>query len=1274
MKKNYWKMILRTVRRSRNRFLALLAITALGVGFLTGLLCTAPDMKNSVDQYYDEADFMDIDIKSTLGLTADDLEAVRAVDGTESAAGVYAADVLACLNSGESGAALVIGVDFSAQDCVNSLSLQEGRLPENAGECVQIVENPFSEYASVGDRVTLLPEEDDDLYRETEFTVVGLVTSPLFVSTERESSSVGAGTVNFFFCVPIGTFDTDIYTDFYVTLRGAAALDTFSDEYTDLVDSQVSVLKDLGTEREQVRYENLRTDALREIDEAESEYLSERADAEAELAEAEQELSDGRQEIEDGEAEAAQSEQELADALREIEDGESALSEAAGQLEEAWTALVQAREELDGGWAELNGGKSELDEASGQIEEIRRTIAENETEIETARQSVKEYDDGLAAAEAGRAELASSREELDAGWASYEEGLAALAEAEEELAEAGEELTQARSQLDEGWKSYGENEKTLEEAAETLSALEEAAGALKQLEAAGRTLTEEQKAVLAAYEEGKASYQEGTAALAEAKAQLEAGEAEYEAGRTAYEESLPAAEASIEEAETELTEAKAQLEAGEQEYEAGLAQIEAAEEELAGAAGAVGTARAAVAEWDENLPLMQEAVRTYEDSLAEYERGREELLSGEREYEAGRAEYETGVKEVEENRQSLADAREQVSEGTEALEEARRTLANARTEVEDGQAEYEDARASAQEQFAQAEQELADAREEVGNLSRPKWYVLNRETNASYYSFLSNADKVSAIAQVFPIFFFLVAALVALTTMTRMVEEERTEIGVMKALGFGTGAIAAKYLLYAGTASIVGAVAGVLLGQWIFPTVIWSAYSIMYYYPGFHVSFLAQYALPSAFASIGSVLIATMAAVFGALSEGPAQLMLPKAPKEGKRIFLEHLPFLWNRLKFTYKVTARNIFRYKQRFFMTIVGIAGCTALLVAGFGIRDSIGNVVHIQFQDIQKYTLTVTVDEDASGGEKETLQARFSGQGEESLVTYYERLTLYAGEESEDIYVEVPEDSSRFPDFIELRERTSGKAVPFDDHSVIITEKLADSLGVGIGDAVTLEKSDGTPADFTLTGITENYIWGYLYIGRSAWEEAYGESPECLTWMVQSSAVTGEEEDAQIEELLQIPYVASAQFSTGTVTTFNNMLNQIDYIVIVLILCAGLLAFVVLYNLININISERQREIATIKVLGFYDREVNAYIFRETFLLSIFGSLAGLVVGFFLHRFVILTVEVDYIMFGRSAKPLSYVYSVLITLAFTAVVSLFMSRKLKQISMVESLKSVD
>ena len=509
----------------------------------------------------------------------------------------------------------------------------------------------------------------------------------------------------------------------------------------------------------------------------------------------------------------------------------------------------------------------------------------------------------------------------------------------------------------------------------------------------------------------------------------------------------------------------------------------------------------------------------------------------------------------------------------------------------------------------------------------------------------------------------------ALTTMTRMVDEERTEIGTLKALGFSSCAIAAKYLLYAGAAAVTGGVFGLALGLYLFPTVIINVYRIMYRLPEIHLSFNAPISLGALIAAVICILAATLWAVIAALRENPAALMLPKAPKSGKRILLERVGFIWRRMKFTHKVTARNLFRYKKRLFMTVIGISGCTALLLTGFGLKDAIGDIVPKQYEDIQQYDLTVLLSDTADDNTLEYFRKNTDSFTEIHSETGY---VLQDGKELE-INFYVPEKTGDFADYVKLRERKSGEKLALQNGGAIITEKFATSHGIKKGDTVTLKTKNGEKAQAKISGICENYINSYVYMTPEYYSELFGKDCAYLTLLIKSG-VSADKQDGMTREILATDGVVSASFSTFVIESFDNMIRSINYIVLVLIISAGTLAFVVLYNLTNINISERIKEIATIKVLGFFDREVNSYVCRETYLLSLIGTAVGLVLGVFLCRFVVYTAEMESVMFGRTIYPKSFVFAAVITVVFTMAVNLALTPRLKKVDMVESMKSVD
>lgn len=559
----------------------------------------------------------------------------------------------------------------------------------------------------------------------------------------------------------------------------------------------------------------------------------------------------------------------------------------------------------------------------------------------------------------------------------------------------------------------------------------------------------------------------------------------------------------------------------------------------------------------------------------------------------------------------------------------------------------------------------------------PQWYALSRQTLAGYVSFGQDADRVDAIAQVFPWFFFLVAALVCLTTMTRMVEEQRTQIGVIKALGYSGGRIAVKYLFYAASACTLGCVIGCAVCIAVLPKAIWSAYDMLYTLPDIDIIFYPGYAL----AAYGLSLLCTLAAALGAcyneLRSVPAQLIRPKAPPAGKRVFLEHIGFLWKRFTFTQKVTARNLFRYKKRFFMTVIGIGGCTALLLTGFGLRDSIMSIVPKQFNEVQVYDFSLGLAEASDAQAQTELNERLGQYADKYIYIMQSAMDAQTDKGVQSVYLTLAQDD-RLEDFIHLRERKNGKNIAYPpQEGVIITEKLADKLGLKEGDYFTLTQGGSDIYKTSVAGIAENYVYNYVYMPCSVYEKLTGKAPQYKTVMCTLSydgKITESLEDETSASLLAIENVESVSFITKLERDFGDVMNGLNSVVAVLIICASLLAFVVLYNLTNINITERKREIATLKVLGFYEKETSSYVYRENIILTLIGIVLGLIFGIFLHQFVVVTAEVDIVMFDRSITALSYVWSAVMTLLFAFLVNLAMRKRISSIDMVESLKSIE
>ena len=1128
LNRTYWKSILRTVRASLSRFVAIFAIVALGVGFLSGLLASPVDMRLSTDSYCREANLYDIKIQSTQGLTDEDLTAVRAVEGVEGVMPARDMDLVLTSESGESLTTRLQSIteeSLPEEEQLNQLTLVDGRMPSAPGEIAVGLTKDFSgTIPAIGDVLTVNQTENDedvtDALPQT-FTVVGTVRSAAYFSVETEYTNAGTGTIDLFAYAPESSFDMDYYTTFYLSVEGARELNSFSAAYENKVGAVMDGLEAIKDERVQARYDEIIDEAQKELDDAWAEYNDKKAEAEQELADAEQELKDGW-------AELADSEQELADAKVEIDNGQAELDTNKNQF-----------------YLLLPGYKQEIADA-------KEKILDTQDQLDDAQEQL----------DAGRAQL----ERLSAGkaafWTMVEEQINPL------LAQFQQPPIDTSDQSD----------------AATITAIE-------QVQALAGLLPSLPPGFDASQLEQLGQLKDGLVALRDDQ-------------KTTLDASLAA-----------LDEQQAQINAGRKQLSDGWAELQTKEQELN---DTIASTEKAFAEADEKL---LDARQQYADGLAELEEGRQELL--------------------------------------------------------DGEQEYEDAKAEAEQELADGKEEILDAESEVRKIEKGKWVLGDRNDNTSFSSYGDNADKIAAIATVFPVFFFLVAALVALTTMTRMVEEERGQVGTMKALGYTRGQIAAKYILYALAASLAGSAVGMLIGMQLFPRIILSAYNIMYDLPELLTPFNWGYGLLATGAAVACTLLATLNACWAELREQPASLMLPKAPKAGKRILLEHIGPVWRRLKFTHKVTARNLFLYKKRFFMTVVGIAGCTALLVTGFGLHDSISDIVEKQFDELAHYQMLVSL-QDPSALEGRDLSAILE---DDSQITGYLAMTQEdatvvpeEGNEADNVYITVPSDTGALNDYFTFRQRTTGEAVPFEEGSVIITEKLAERQDVGVGDTITVENADGKEAAFTITGVCENYVYHYLYMSADVYREAFGEGPEVnlLYCSLADGVDTPEAEDELSTALLKCRDVAGAQFTHEITASFSQSLGSINYIVVVLIIAAGALAFVVLYNLTNINITERSKELATIKVLGFYDNEVGAYIYRETSILALIGTACGLLFGIALHTFVIRTAEVDMVMFGRSIYPMSFVWSALLTILFSVLVNLVMYRKLKNISMVESMKA--
>lgn len=1227
MTRSYRKNIRRTFKHTKSRFIAIFSIIALGVGFLAGLNATPVDMKESMEAYMDDANFYDIRIVSTLGLTDDDVSALSAIDGVKDVQPAYNADLLV-----QTGDDTVVARAHSlpittgkeetekstsslstdgntatnAQDTINKLFLVDGHMPEKSGECVvEVGANDMASDYPIGSKLVISPENEDldSKLSTTEYEVVGIVHSANYFSFEREPASVGNGRVNLLMYLLPEDYAFTAYTEIYLTVDDALAANSLGDDYDPLVDTVKNKIEAIQELRCQTRYDEIYDEAQQKIDDAWDSYHEAKEEADQKLSDAKAELTDGEKELADGQTEYEQGEADYADALSQIAeneqklaDGEIQLGDARRKLQEADARISNNETLLEQNEAKLNAAKTELDKGQAQYDN-----------------GMNAYQSGKKQLDDGQAQLDAAKKQLNTAKESYQSGLAGCAQGMTSLLPSmtADGLDGFLAFLSD--KGYG--------APQTTTAF------LQDMAEYGVSLpTVSANSIEAAYlEQGISQLLPAISQLYSARESITAGQSTYDANAAKLKENKKL----LADSKEELSKARQKLQKGQKQYEDGKKQLENGKKQLS-------SAKAMLA-------------------------GSWATLSGKQ------TELTDGLSQISDAKSSLKDARSR-------LDDAKATIAENAQKLADGKISYEDAKKEADEKLADARQEIEDGQADLDTLEMPKWYICGRDKNISYSSFTANIDKLNAITTVFPIFFFLVAALVVSTTMTRMVEEERLQIGTMKALGYSAKTIMQKYILYALAASVSGTLVGLAVGFKAFPSIIWSAYEMMYYMPAIATPWRLSQALFSGGTLTVLSLLVTALTCRSSLSETPAALMLPRAPKAGKRILLERITPLWRHFPFSWKVTCRNLFRYKKRFWMTVIGVAGCTSLLIAGFGISDSLNAIITKQYEDIFHYDLmTVVTEEDAltQGAVQEYLFDNPSVFSDSLAVSIQStRQEIKNGEA--DVYLMIPKDLSSFGSFVDLHERVSRKTTPLQEDGIIITEKLAKTLGIQAGDSITLQNEDEEKASFTVTGVCEHYVSNYVYMSAATYEAGFQKAP------VYNAAISKMPDDSQTVRdqvsavLLDNDHVASLTFTADNVKQVLNMLNSIDAVVVLIIVCAAGLAFVVLYNLSNINVAERVKEIATIKVLGFYDREVDSYVNRESYALTGIGIFFGIFGGIALHKFVITTVEVDAVMFGRSLRPVSFLYAVLLTLLFSIIVSLVIGRSLKKVSMVESMKA--
>lgn len=1210
MQKDFW----REIKHTRSRFFSIMILVALSVAFLSGLKATAPDMKKTGDDYLDSLHLADIQVLSTLGLTDNDITSLRAQDKVEDAEGEYVIDAFA---SSDSLDAVVKVLSLTGRG-INEVLLRDGRMPERADECV-VEENMLSLMnIAIGDRITLTPGDDlSDALAQDTYTVVGTVRSPVYLAVERGTSTLGSGTVKAYLYLPREAFTLDYYTAAYVRVSGAAEMTAFYSDYDDYIDAVIDELEPFGDARAQLRHDDLVDEATEKLDDAQKELDDAKAEADEKLGDAQKELSDARRKLDDGWKDYYDGQQELKDARAELDD---------------------AKIELDDGEMQYLNGMEEYEDA---LDEYEKGRAEYED-------GLAQYEDGVKELESGEKELAAGRRQLESGERQLEELAKTVTDA---LAAAGSPYGGAPEKL---LEDLGRGDSAAIAATDAAlggmrAQIAEAQAGLKRLDAGIAQLDAGIAEIDARLEELNAYPEE---AVADQKALLLAQRETLTAERAGYQQQRDAIAAQLPDEESiaqlnsisasSLAASKRELDDGWDEYYAGEAELDAGRKEL----------RDAKMELDDAKAQLDDAPAQLADAKKELSDARKKLDDGWKDYYDGEAQYADGVKE-------LSDAYTELTDGE--------------RDYRKGLREYADGKAEADEKIADAQEKITDARRKVADIDSCEWYIFSRSYNPGYTGFGQDADRMANLASVLPIIFFLVAALVCLTTMTRMVEEQRVQIGALKALGYSRLAISWKYIGYGLLPSLVGGVLGLVIGYILFPKMIFTAYQIMYQMPDIELHAYTDISLFSVLAAVACTTVATLWACLATLRETPASLMRPRTPKAGKRVFLEYIKPLWRRMSFIHKVTARNLFRYQKRFWMTVIGIGGCTALIIAGFGMRSSLLFTMSRQYDELFHYSAQVTLADNALSEERAAVEDFLAGDSR--VVNYIpcaaSSATVVTPSYSTTAYVEVMA-SDEIGKVVDLFDYKSGDPITMGDEGVYIDQKLSELLKVSVGDTFFLDGD--VRGDVTVAGIYEHYTGHFIYMTPGYYENALHADGEPNAYLLNFTSDDTDTCNAVFEKLLDMSGVATTSRMRDTQDTYTHSMERVDFVVVIIILAAAALAMVVLFNLSNINITERQRELATIKLLGFYDGEVSAYVYRENIVLTVFGILLGCFMGHWLHIYLVRSTEIDLMMFGRQTAPSAYVYAAILTALFSLLVNVLAHFKMKKIDMVESLKSAE
>ena len=1226
----YWRDIRRTILKERKRLIALIIITILGVTMTTGLAASCDDLRLSADAFFDEQNLHDLMIQSTLGLTDEDISALEQMDEIEEAQGFYSETMQVKVADGSRSLAL----KTFTEDGIDRPYVTEGRLPEQADE-IAVAEGYLKDSGKkIGDKVTLIEDVGEDetaTLVNTEFTITGSVVDVTQVdNTDGTVSFRSSSETDYSFFVLPQAVNSDYYTAVLLIVKGSSELQSYSSAYTDLINEVTEKIEtQIKEKRQQERYDELLTEAKQKIADAQEEMQESFDEAEEKLEDSKEELEDGKKQLKEGENEleeqAASAREQLAEAREQIESGLTQLNEGSTRLDESEKQLAEGEAKLDAGEEELLSAKAQLEEGEKQLQTAQAQLDENDASLEEAEAQLEE---GTKQLESGKEELEQKEEESKTQFAAAK---SSLEENKNGILQKNEELQSQEEALKE---SFGEEWPTQE---------------WEALKKAGSSGEGEEEQTQLLKEKMGSAYQESYAQLAlelgKGQAELsalESQEASLAEQESAAQEEFAQAKQELQTQEESLTAAKEKLTAGRRQWEEGSAKTSAAQAQLS-----------------ESRSALTAGFEELNTGRAELDAAKEQILSGRSQLEDARQELQSGQTQLEEKEDQ---AEEEIAAARQELEEGKEELA-------DGEDQYKEALATYEKEKKDAEQKLEEEKGKLDELETASWYIQSRSNLDGYSNISSDAECIGSLGTAFSAMFLIVAILISLTTIARMVEEDRSLMGTYQALGFTNREILGKYVVYSLSASVIGGILGNLAGFVLMPKIIFRIFTTMYLIPEFFLKWNAIYGIAAAMLFLLGILAATCYSCSNALKHMPAVLMQPKAPKAGSRILLERWSSVWKKMSFLNKVTARNIFRYKKRFLMTVFGIAGCTGLLLCGFSIKNTVDDLMPRQYDEINQYDLLA-----ATNGQEDN----------EKLLDYVDRseiadyvniqissvkLTNEAGE-SLNLQLYILPDADSLDGYIGLYDKEKN-SVSIGDDGFYITENAGTVLGFGEGDTVTLQDLQLNQFSGKVEKILENYLGNSVFVTQSFYEQHVKEY-EANAVLLHFSEGTDPYEMAQWLE--EQDGVLSVTSTAQLKDSFSQSFGLINMVVYVIILMAAALAFVVLFTLATTNISERERELATIKVLGFYDPEVHRYVNKESILLTLIGIVAGLPLGYGLGQFLMLALKLPSINFAVTVHTSSYFLAGILSLIFSLGVNIITNRVLDRIDPAEALKSVE